>query len=129
MSSFFWVDSKTILAVHARLIAEFGGSAGLRDYPLLESALGRPVAKHQYEDAGPAECAAAYAFGVAKNHPFHDGNKRAALACAILFLRYNGFALQATDRDARDAVLAGASGKMDESALAAWFIERIREVD
>ena len=126
--SFLWVEATTVLAVHARLTSEFGGSAGVRDRALLESALSRPIAKHRYEDAGPAECAAAYAFGVAKNHPFHDGNKRAALACAILFLRYDGFALQATDREASGAMRSVASGEMDEAALVAWFMERIRDV-
>jgi death-on-curing protein len=126
--SFFWLDIETVISVHSELVAEFGGSQGLRDRAMLESALGRPVAQHAYAAAGPAECAAAYAYGVVKDHPFRDGNKRTALACAILFLRHNGLALQASDRDASDAMIDVATGAMDEVALASWFMERIRDV-
>lgn len=125
---YLWLDVETVLRVHADLIAEFGGSAGLRSQPLLESAIGRPITKHTYAAAGPAECAAAYAFGIIKNHPFRDGNKRTALGCVIVFLRYNGFALQAADREASEAMVSVADGSMDEATLASWLMERIRDV-
>ena len=104
----------------------FGGARGLRDAGLLQSALARPVNQHLYKpDGDVAELAAAYAFGLAKNHPFVDGNKRTAFLALGLFLALNGWRLETTQIDAIDAMLSLATGSLDESALANWIRERI----
>ena len=103
------------------MISVAGGESGIRDIRLLESALDRARNKSAYEDAGLSECAAAYAFGIVKNHAFLDGNKRPAFAVAVLFLGLNGARLHATNRAAASAMLATANGRWDEGALVAWF--------
>lgn len=126
MAGFVWVTGEEALAAHAIVIAAAGGDPGVRDVRLLQSALDRPRNKHVYESVGLPECAAAYAFGIAKNHAFNDGNKRTALAVAILFLGLNGARLRATDREAASAMIAAADGSWDERRLTAWFVERTR---
>jgi death on curing protein len=116
-----WLDADVALAIHERQLAEHGGGVGVRDAGLLESALGRPVNRWAYGEDDPAALAAAYAFGVARNHPFIDGNKRTAWVLARLFLRLNGQQLVFDQHDAVRTVLALASGDLSEDELADWF--------
>ncbi len=113
------------LAVHDRQLAEHGGLAGIKDIGLLESALTRPVNKHGYGEQDPCALAAAYAFGIARNHPFADGNKRTAWVMARLFLRLNDVVIAFDKADAIRTMLALASGNMEEDALADWFRSHI----
>ena len=107
--------------IHLDLIGQHGGAPGLRDEGLLESALARPAKRFAYEPkADFADLAASLAFGLAKNHPFVDGNKRIALALLFTFLGMNGRELTASERDAVTTILAVASGKLDESGFADW---------
>jgi death-on-curing protein len=123
-----WLEQALVLAIHDRQIAEHGGSAGVRDEGLLESALARPQQLHAYGDPAPdlAGLAAALAFGLARNHPFLDGNKRTAHVAYRTFLALNGAELEATDDEKYSAMLALAEGKLAERDFAAWLRERIR---
>lgn len=124
MAEWVWVATSVVLAVHDEQIAEHGGAAGVRDLGLLESALARPMHLAAYDaDADPAALAAAYAFGIARNHPFVDGNKRTALVVLELFLELNGHRLAADDADCVTTFLALAAGEIAESELAAWVRE------
>jgi len=125
-----WVEKALVLAIHERQIAEHGGSAGVRDEGLLESALGRPRQLHSYGDPAPdlADLAAALAYGLARNHPFVDGNKRTAHVAYRTFLALNGVDLVATDEEKYVAMLALAEGKLTERRFAAWLRERLRPV-
>jgi death on curing protein len=116
-----WVDKNLLLLLHDESLAEHGGDSGLRDEGLLDSALARPVNLAAYENPDIAELAASYCVGLAKNHPFIDGNKRAALLALGLFLLLNGKKLIATQADATLAVLNVASSGMTEDALAEWI--------
>ena len=107
--------------MHGELIAEFGGPSGLRDRGLLESAAARPKHLASYEDPSPFELAAAYAFGVARNHPFVDGNKRAALVAAFTFLELNGWEVHAEEAAAVLVFVDLAAGKLGERQLALWL--------
>lgn len=121
-----WIDARAKLFLHDESLAMFGGARGVRDAGLLESALTRPVNQHLYSpDAGISELAAAYAFGLAKNHPFVDGNKRTAFLALGLFLTVNGWRLQTTQIDAIETMMSLARGTLDESALAIWIRARI----
>ncbi len=113
------------LTVHDRQLAEHGGLAGIKDIGLLESALTRPVNKHGYGEQDPCALAAAYAFGIARNHPFADGNKRTAWVMARLFLRLNAVVIAFDKADAIRTMLALASGNMEEDVLANWFRSHI----
>jgi len=111
-----------VLAIHRRQIAEHGGEAGLRDLGLLESALSRPRNIIAYaEKADTAALAAAYAFGIAKNHPFLDGNKRTALVVMRTFLILNGTDIDASQQDKYQTILALADGRLTEPDLAEWI--------
>ena len=122
-----WLDADVALAIHDRQLAEHGGGTGARDRGTLESALARPVNRWNYgEDDLPA-LAAAYAFGVARNHPFVDGNKRTAWVLARLFLALNATKLDFDAADAIRAMLALAAGELAEEELADWFRERVQE--
>jgi len=111
-----------VLAIHRRQIAEHGGEAGLRDLGLLESALSRPRNIIAYaEKADTAALAAAYAFGIAKNHPFLDGNKRTALVVMRTFLILNGADIDASQQDKYQTILALADGSLTEPDLAKWI--------
>ena len=110
-----------MLLLHAESLAEHGGSAGVRDEGLLDSALARPLNLVAYGDPDFADLAASYAFGIAKNHAFVDGNKRAALLSAGLFLALNGFRMTASQVDATQAMLALAAGELGEEAFARWL--------
>src|ERR687886_615881 len=113
-----WVSKKALLLLHEESLAEFGGARGLRDEGLLDSALARPQNIHAYNpDSTIADLGAAYAFGIAKNHAFVDGNKRAAFLSIGLFLAINGYRLKADQVDAINTMLAVAGGDMDEAAL------------
>lgn len=107
--------------MHGLLLSEFGGSSGLRDAGLLDSALGRPKNLAAYGRPGIWELAAAYAFGIVRNHPFVDGNKRTAFLAASVFLDTNGYDLVASEEDAALTMLALASGEMGEAQYAEWL--------
>jgi death-on-curing protein len=123
-----WPEKALVLAIHDRQIAEHGGSAGVRDEGLLESALARPQQLHAYGDPAPdlAGLAAALAYGLARNHPFMDGNKRTAHVAYRTFLGLNGAELAATDEEKYVTMLALAEGKLAERDFAAWLRERLR---
>jgi death-on-curing protein len=117
-----WISKKALLLLHEESLAEFGGGRGLRDEGLLDSALARAQNVHVYNGGSTvAELAAAYGFGIAKNHAFVDGNKRAAFMSIGLFLIINGYRLAADQADAIRTMLGVASGDIDEAALAAWI--------
>lgn len=121
MSEPVWVRRDVVVALQDWLIAEFGGAAGIRDEGLLESALSRPRHRFAYYGASPFELAAAYAFGLIRNHPFVDGNKRIALLTALTFLDLNGHRFVASPADATARTMALAAGTLDEAAFAAWL--------
>ena len=118
---FNWVDKRALLLLHDESLAEHGGLPGLRDEGLLDSALARPTNLAAYGGPDLIELAASYCVGLAKNHPFVDGNKRAALLAMGMFLYLNGHRLVASQADATLAILAVASSEWDESTLAAWL--------
>lgn len=126
MSDFILLRADVVLAIHEEQLASHGGGAGIRDLGLLESALARPENKMLYEpDIDCAAIAASYAFGIARNHPFIDGNKRTAYVAMELCLARNGFNLIATDEEAVIMMLKLAAGEIDEDALADWVREMI----
>ena len=118
---------QAILATHDQQVAEHGGGCGIRDKGGLESALARPMNLHAYGEPSPPRLAAAYAFGIAKNHPFVDGNKRTALVAAELFLALNGYDLTADDVEVVDVFLRLAAGEITEEELAAWIDRNSRK--
>jgi len=120
-----WLDAKVALAVHDRQLAEHGGGQGVRDPALLESALARPVDRWGYGEDDRCALSAAYAFGIARNHPFVDGNKRTAWVFARLFLALNGVGLRFAPEDAIRTMLALAGGELSEEAMARWLRERV----
>jgi death on curing protein len=119
-----WLRLDAILAAHDDQLAEHGGGTGIRDQGLLESALARSRNLFAYGEASLAKLAAAYAFGIARNHPFVEGNKRTALVAAEGFLGLNGFDLTAADVEAVSVFLSLAAGEMTEEQLAAWFEQK-----
>jgi death on curing protein len=123
-----WLEKALVLAIHDRQLAEHGGSAGLRDEALLESALARPQQLHAYGDPAPdlADLASALAYGVARNHPFVDGNKRTAHIAYRTFLTLNGAELVTSDEEKYVHMLALAEGKLSERDFAAWLRDRLR---
>ena len=120
-----WVIESVALAAHAEQIAEHGGGEGVRDAGLLGSAMARPRNLAEYGDPDVAALAAAYAWGIARNHPFVDGNKRTAAVVSETFLALNGHALAASDAEMVVAFVALAAGDLSEEELADWFRERI----
>jgi len=123
-----WVVPDVVQAIHDRQLAEHGGGDGLRVAGLLSSALARPENAAAYGTPDAADLAATYAFGIGKNHPFVDGNKRTAWATARLFLRLNHCRLEFVAAEAIAAVEALAAGSLDEAGLAAWFRARSTQV-
>ena len=122
MSDWTWLGSAVIYAIHDEQLAAHGGAIGVRDAGLLESALASPQNLAAYGDQPEAaEFAAAYGFGIARNHPFIDGNKRTAFVAVELFLDLNGYELTATDADCVLTMLALAAGEIDEAAFADWI--------
>lgn len=116
-----WVTLDVALAAHHEQIAEHGGGEGVRDFGLLDSAMARPLNLDAFGEPDAADLAAAYAFGIARNHPFVDGNKRTAAVVSEAFLLLNGFALGASDAEVVVAFLALAAGELSEEELADWF--------
>lgn len=116
-----WIDYEQVIALHSRQLRRFGGAPGLRDEGMLRSALERPVNKWRYEQAELAELAAAYAFGLAKNHAFVDGNKRIAFMSMMLFLDRNGIELDADPAQATSIILSLAAGEVSEESLTRWI--------
>ncbi len=123
-----WVQIEVALAVHDRQLAEHGGGTGLRDPGLLESALARPQNQWAYGADDLCALGAAYAYGIARNHPFVDGNKRTAWVLARLFLALNAVTIAFDDADAIRTVLALAAGELSEEDLADWFRAHIGAV-
>ena len=123
-----WMEKALVLAIHDRQLAEHGGTGGVRDEGLLESALARPQQLHAYSDPAPdlADLAAALAYGLARNHPFLDGNKRTAAVACETFLELNGATLEADDLELYPLYLELAEGKVDERNFAAWLRGRVR---
>ena len=121
MKTPFWLLSEAVVVVQEMQIDRFGGSGGLRDAGLLESALARPVNKQAYdEEATVFDLAAAYGFGLARNHPFVDGNKRIAFATMAMFLSENGYELAPDRMDALQTIMKLAAGDIEEDELARW---------
>lgn len=121
-----WVADSVVYAIHEEQLAEHGGIAGVRDEGLLSSALARPQNSAAYgENPDAAALAAAYAFGIARNHPFLDGNKRTAFVVMELFLNLNGMNLNASDADCISTMLSLAAGDLSEKALAIWLRQHI----
>jgi death-on-curing protein len=111
--------------IHGEQLAIFGGPEGLRDAGMLESAIGRPRNKWAYEQADLPALAAAYAYGIARNHPFVDGNKRAAFAALVVFLRFNGIAFAPPQADATAIILDLAAGSVSEDGLTRWIRDNL----
>jgi len=120
-----WISKQALLLLHDESLAEHGGGTGLRDEGLLDSALARPVNLASYEEQDAAALAACYGVGIAKNHPFVDGNKRAGLLATGLFLYLNGFRLQATQAEVTLTMLGVAAGEISEKAFAEWLRRHI----
>lgn len=122
-----WISRQLALAIHERQLAEHGGGSGVRDEGLLEGALARPQQLHAYGDPPPdlAALAASLAYGLARNHPFVDGNKRTAHVCYRVFLALNDADLAATGEDKYTAMMGLADGSQDEAAFADWLRDRI----
>ncbi|HTI70759.1 MAG TPA: type II toxin-antitoxin system death-on-curing family toxin [Candidatus Limnocylindria bacterium] len=121
-----WLDIPAVLAIHDCLLAEHGGASGIRDLGLLESAIEKPRHLFAYGHPSLFDLAASYAFGLAKNHAFIDGNKRTAFVVAVVFLDTNGCELRAGEVDATLAMLALAASEMTEPEMAGWFRENSR---
>ncbi len=120
-AAWVWLREDVILAIHDEQVAEHGGLAGLRDITLVQSALARPRNLAAYGDPDVAALAAAYAYGLARNHGFLDGNKRTAFVAALVFLLANGWNLTASDFESVEIMLSVAAGKLEEGDLAAWI--------
>lgn len=123
-----WVDKRLALAIHERQLAEHGGSSGVRDEKLLESALARPQQLHAYRDPPTdlADLAASLAFGLARNHPFVDGNKRTAHVCYRVFLALNDAELEASAEEKYAAMMGLAAGSIAEADFATWLRPRLK---
>jgi death on curing protein len=126
VSDWVWIERSVILAAHGEQLAEHGGAAGVRDEGLLDSALARPLNQAAYGMPDAADLAAAYGFGLARNHPFIDGNKRTALIALELFLVLNGEELEVGDAECVLTILALADGELEEVELAAWIRGHLR---
>ena len=125
MARWIWVRQDVVLALHDEQIAEHGGIAGVRDLGLVESALGRPQNLAVYSEPDAADLAAAYAFGLARNHPFADGNKRTAAVVSLLFLMLNGIEFSLSEPELVVMTLALAAGDLTEDEVARWFRDHL----
>jgi death on curing protein len=124
-----WVATSVAKAAHREQLAEHGGLDGVRDLALLESAMARPQQLHAYGEPDVAQLAASYAYGIARNHPFSDGNKRTAAVISETFLVLNGYDMPSTsDAEVATAFIALAAGELSEDELADWFRQRIVQV-
>ena len=126
MTGWTWIDVSVALAIHDEQLAEHGGAGGVRDANAFESAMARPVNLAAYGQPDASALAAAYAFGLARNHAFVDGNKRTAYVVAEIFLALNGIRLVSSDADGILTFVALAAGDLTEPALADWFRSNIR---
>ena len=122
--SWRWLMEGVVIAMHDEQLAEHGGSPGIRDVQLLASALARPQNQAAYGKPSVFDLAAAYSFGIIRNHPFVDGNKRTSFLAAYVFLDLNGWELRASEAEAVTAVLALAKGEMDEAGFSNWLKSR-----
>ncbi len=125
--SYKWIIESVVHAIHDEQIAEHGGLQGTRDITLLQSALVRPRNLAEYEKPDIADMAACYGYGIAKNHPFNDGNKRTAFVVLELFLLMNGYSLIADDEACVLAMLSVADGSISETELAVWIRKHIEK--
>lgn len=121
MTEPIWLTTELVIALHDEQLRMFGGPPGIRDHGMLESALGRPQNKWTYGETDLAALAAAYAYGIARNHPFVDGNKRAAFLSIITFLGLNDIDFVAPEPEAVVMILGLASGEIEEEGLARWM--------
>ena len=129
MTDIVWIIDEVVLAIHDEQLAEHGGLAGIRDLGAVQSALGRPRNLASYENCEDvARLAAAYAFGIARNHGFADGNRRTALVVADLFLMLNGYELVSSPAENVLTILAVADGSVSEEKLVAWIRESIQQL-
>jgi death-on-curing protein len=126
VANWHWIDRRALLLLHDESIAEHGGAAGIRDQGLFESALARPLNVAAYGDPDLADLAASYGVGLAKNHAFVDGKKRAAFLAVGLFLALNGHRLVATQAEATLTMLDVAAGVVDEATFATWLRDHIQ---
>jgi len=126
VSEWRWISAETAKAIHLEQLAEHGGGEGVRDEGLLLSAMARPVNLAAYGDPDGAELAAAYAFGISRNHPFVDGNKRTAWVVARLFLAKNSLIFEFREADATVRMLALAAGETGEEEFAMWVRAQLR---
>lgn len=128
MTSIRWVNQQALIFLHSESLAEHGGAEGIRDEGLLESALYRPLNLYNYEqETDLAKLAAAYGFGIVRNHPFVDGNKRVGFLAVGLFLALNGYTLEVSQLKATQTILALAAGEISEQEFSQWlnlFIQR-----
>lgn len=129
MSEPRWVTLAQSIRIHAEQLALFGGPAGIRDETLLESAMARPLNKWGYGERDLTALSAAYAFGIARNHPFVDGNKRAAFMVMMVFLRKNGVLFRPPESEATEAILGLAAGEIEEDGLTRWIIDTLAKGD
>jgi death-on-curing protein len=120
-----WILQEAVIAIHKRQLAEHGGGTGIRDLGLLESAILKPRHVFLYGggDTSIPQLASAYAFGIARNHPFVDGNKRTALVLSLLFLRLNDWQLNCSPDDLYETFMKLAEGSLSEENLCSWFVE------
>src|SRR5437016_2196594 len=116
-----WVLREVVLILHEQSLAQFGGSLGIRDEGMLDSALARPKNLFSYTKPTPFELAASYGFGLVKNHPFVDGNKRTGFVVAVLFLELNGYRFDGTEADATVTTLGLAAGEISEEQYGSWL--------
>lgn len=126
VQGWFWIATEVAEAAHLEQIAEHGGGEGVRG--LLDSAMARPRDLADYGEPDAASLAAAYAFGIARNHPFVDGNKRTAAVVSETFLMLNGYRLEASDAEVVVAFVALAAGELSEDELADWFRQRLADL-
>jgi len=126
-----WLHERIVETVHLRQLAEHGGAEGVRDRSLLDMALAKPMQLYSYGDPSPdlSALAAAYAHGIARLHPFVDGNKRTSFVAALLFLRLNGHDIRASQEERYTTWLALAAGDLDETALATWLRGRLQPAE
>jgi len=125
MSSWVWINSAVLIAVHDSQLAEHGGGAGVRDHGLLASALSRPENLAAYGEPDASDLAAAYGYGISRNHAFIDGNKRTGFVAAAMFLRLNGYKLVADDASKVLTMLAVSAGDITEAEFAAWIRQHV----
>jgi death-on-curing protein len=116
-----WMEKREVLAAHSEQLAAYGGSDGIRDETLLDSALAKPLNVFAYSEPDIFDLAASYAFGIARNHAFIDGNKRTAASISMGFLHYNGWEIESDKEDEYRTFLKLAEGLLPEAEMAAWF--------